>query len=597
MIKNTGKYGIINLLITTGILLLSAIPAYALNDEEVKNLYNFVLAQKQARHMKDNTSKPETQPESKSYSDLDRLYKPLVEPKKLLYEFNTEYFKNQNYSNHGGTNLDKHNFNSSLNSIGSNFTFSPLAWLEITAGFKEIMPKKMKQSFYARQTEDLSLIYRFKTEYFQDYNFKARARTETIELWLDVAEKRSRIKRTDETIPDPPNQVTRINSNYEDINLGLRFISKNETDEDLSNLSKLKRPLMKNNQLNLEGSIGYRHGKLDRKTNYTNDLTETRFNHNLKWHLLPRFGLKYGLTDDFEIDSGLVCATPIQYKYEEIIQYTNGTTNSVAATYKLTDNVSLPLKFNFRPIENFEASFSSDYTYASQILEYSQKNTVNTTTNYGAKKLNYYNFKPTINLVYLFDADKQIQDDGFSLLTKRLIIKNQLLVDLEYERDVTHLSRNGTNIAQNIIDPYNGFLYPQNAIFSYTEFAGASPDITLNSAFFGPGVRPQNYSLLKGKIVYGLTDYLNFGFTLGYHSSSANQQFVFPYLSNYSFKIKPYYFIDFMTDWRITKNSLLSLTSHFVPGYRTNYDNHTDLHDFKFESNYLDILLNLEILF
>jgi hypothetical protein len=570
------------LLICCLFILPPALAVFASDNPELDQFYNSVLEEKQKEEVR-------VEP-----SILDRLYKPLVPKNKLFFGLDAQYFNNDNYSNDGTATVDKYLRGARYTTLGSLLKISPLKWLEAGVGFSEILPQDRKEEVFNRPEEELTTVNYYKLNYFQDYTFSLRARAQAMEAYLNIEEKRQRSKRKVQTLPNPPNTFNRILSHFEDFNLGLRYVSGSAAQVDSSNLSKLDRPLMGDGQLNLEGQIGYRAGKVKRNIYYTSGSTDSIYIYNkLYYHLLPEVNLRYGLSKDAEVETGLSYATPFKYKAEQDQYYTNATSRFTVGTYHLENNFCLPLRMRLRPLDNLQLAFSSDSSYADQRLDYYKKNTDGSITNYEAKKISYFNTKPSIGLTYLFDADKEIEEDEFSLLTKDLLRKNQFLANFIFEKDITHLWKNAAATTQNIIDPYNIFLYPLDFYLYNTEYATISAG---NATSFATNILPQNYYQIKASFDYGLTDALNMDLTLGYHSSSALHHFTFYGLSDCFYKFKPYYFIDFSADWRITPNSALSFNSYFVPEYHVSLDIGQP-YEYRSKSRYYNLSLSLKALF
>lgn len=170
-------------------------------------------------------------------------------------------------------------------------------------------------------------------------------------------------------------------------------------------------------------------------------------------------------------------------------------------------------------------------------------------------------------------------------------MKNQSLFEFEFKRDITNLYKGSTGGTQNIIDHYNIFVYPAEYFVFGTEYA--YPYAGNYSYAFG-NIQAQNYYQLKGSLIYGFTDSFNAGLTLGYHSASSQHNFMVPDYANRFPKFKPYYFIDPSFDWRVTKNSLLSLKSRIVPNYKTFFKETTI--DRKGESSYYEAIVTFKTL-
>ena len=169
----------------------------------------------------------------------------------------------------------------------------------------------------------------------------------------------------------------------------------------------------------------------------------------------------------------------------------------------------------------------------------------------------------------------------------------QWLAECRYIQDITHLSKEPDNRDQNIIDPYNVFLYPLDFFVSGSEYATF---LIGNASSPAANIQPQNYLLFKANLTYGLTDNFNLGIGGGYRSNSSLQHFSLPDLRRHSLEFKPYYFIDSLCDWRLTKNSLLSVKAHVVPDYTTIDDRTGDPKEYESKNNYFDIVISLKFL-
>lgn len=240
----------------------------------------------------------------------------------------------------------------------------------------------------------------------------------------------------------------------------------------------------------------------------------------------------------------------------------------------------------WRPREEINIALSSDFNYAKQTIDYFNKSRAGTVTVYPQKKLTYVKTEPTLTIIYLNDGGKQIHKDEFSSLTKALILKNQSLFELEFKRGITNLYKGSTGGTQNIIDPYNIFIYPVEYFVFGTEYAFPFAG---NYSYGVGNINAQNYYQLKGSAIYGLMDSFNAGLPLGYYSASSQHNFIVPDYANRFSKFKPYYFIDPSFDSRVTKNSLLSLKSHIVPNYKTFFKETTI--DRKGESSYYEAII------
>ena len=525
-------------------------------------------------------------------ANLDDLYKPILKDNRYLYEGNFYYFREREKGVHGEIEYDEFDSSVYFYHLNNSLRYSPTPCLELAIGIKETFPATYERLTYDA-SGNLTTTQDYDLDYFRDYKLNIRMRSQNVELFLDILEKRQKSHWNYASLPNPPNYFSYIQTHYEDIDLGLRYLSEIQDPVHKTNLSKLRRPLLQDNQTNIEAELEYKNGKLKRTSHYNvNGRQIYNFSHNLKPHLSNKIILRYGLDNNLELESGIFYTTPFKYEYGYRLFYPDGTSNFITGEYKLKHNFYFPFNLRYRLKDNVAFSLSSDFNFINQRLDYWQKNKDDTITSYPTKKLNYYNTKPTLRLTYLYDEDKDIKDDEFSSLTKKMLLKNQFLIEFLYQRDITHLSKNLSNGPQNIIDPYNVFLYPLEYFVVGSEYAAF---FCGNTSRFATNVMPQNYNLLQTNFIYGLSDSINLGLIFGYRSGSRLHHFTLNDLARRAYKFRYNLFFDFLFDWRLTKNSLLSLTTHFVPNYTTLFEGYSE--EFKSKNKYLGVSLNIQILF
>ena len=171
---------------------------------------------------------------------------------------------------------------------------------------------------------------------------------------------------------------------------------------------------------------------------------------------------------------------------------------------------------------------------------------------------------------------------------------DQYLLKFKYQKDVTHLSKNSSNGTQNIIDPYNVFIYPLDYFVANSEFAAFSAG---NTSTYATNVKPQNYYQLNSIFIYGLTDEVNFGFGLGYRSENSLHTFTLHDMKNRFYRVKSYCFFDFLLDYKLSDNSLFSVNGHFVPEYVTRMIREGDAQEYESKTSYFGVSCGLKILF
>ncbi|MFH0732623.1 MAG: hypothetical protein V2A72_06875 [Candidatus Omnitrophota bacterium] len=528
-------------------------------------------------------------------ADLNDLYKPLLEKDKFLYQLEAHYFNLEERGIHGGAAFDRFDANPHFIDIENSLIISPDDTWDVGLGYTETLHTSYKRFTY-NPSYALSTTNEQDIEYLRGYNFSLRKRIEPFDILLRFSGNRQKAQWDSTPNLAATNMFTCIRSHYEELKANLRYLSGAAASAVKDNLSKLKYSLLNKQQLNLDAGLGYKQGSIKRNTEYYFAGSPNNYNiyHNLEFHLIPEFKARYGLLDNLQIEGGVAYTTDFKYKYDYRYFLPNQTSTFVYASYKLTENFSVPARLDFRPKENIGISLFSDFHTAKQRMDYWQKNTNNTITTFEPLEITYYGAQSAAALSYLFDAGKQIKEDEFFRLTKTLLLKGQWLAECKYLVDSTDLDRKQESSDLNIIDPYGVFLYPLDFFMSGSEYSlfligGASSPATNALA--------QNYSLITGNCAFGLTDNFNIGIGAGYRSESVFNHFTMFDLRKRYFKIKPYFFIDSQCDWHVTKNSMLSLNSHIVPEYYTLSERSADPKGYKAKNNYFDIFAVLRIYF
>lgn len=527
-------------------------------------------------------------------AEMDDLYKPLLNKSRLLYEGNFYYFELEEDGMHGNNAYDKFDSAPYIYSFGNSLRFSPLSSLDIGLGFKQFFPASYRRLTYS-PSGSLASDQEYELDYFQDCLLDFRIRKKSAEIYFNALEKRQQSNWNWATHPDPANYFSYIKAHYEDFTSGVRYLSEGDGNYQLSNLSKIKRPLLSNDQINVEAQLQYKTGTLRRVTDYDiSGIYNYSFFHRLKPHFTPEIKLRYGLDKNLELGSGFSYTTPFKYRYEYTVYNPDSTYSYIIGQYKLKHNFYIPIILRYQIRDELEIMLFSDFHYISQRLDYWEKGANNTMTRHPFKKLSYYNIQPSLRFIYLYDAGKEIEKDDFSSLTKTLLLRNQFLVEFQCQKDITHMDKNADNGSQNLIDPYNIFLYPLDYFVAGSEY---STFFTGNYSKYATNVIPQNYYLIEACFTYGLFDNLNLGGEFGYRSESSLKHFTLHDLNSRSYRFKPYYFLDFFFDWRLTKNSLFSVKAHFIPDYTTYMEHEAHPKEFKAENNYFEISIALRTLF
>jgi len=530
-------------------------------------------------------------------ADLDDLYTPLLGRDNFFYQAEFDYFKLKDRGIHGDVVYDYENFKSSpyLFSLYNSLRVPALSFLDLQLGFKQTGPLDYTRYTFTSPGR-LAVAQDYDLDYFQDYSLLLRARRENLEFYLQTLGKRQRTNWYSKVYIPPPSWASSYAQTYFlDITLGLRYLTPHKDNGRKLSLAQLIRPLLEDGQLNLEAQLGCRKGKLRADTHYYwFGLYRYRFFHDAGSHLIPQFTLRYGLNKDLEITSGLYYVTPLEYDYAFKLYTPAGTTRYIAGTYELKDNFCFPFRLRYRLRDCLEIMFSSDLNYVSQTLNYWRKELDNSRTVFPVRELTYLNSRPTLKLTFFYDNDKNMQEDDFSALTKNLLLKDQYKMELEFQRDITHLKKNQANGPQNIIDPYNVFLYPLDYFVGGTEYATFFTGNTIN---FATNVTVQNYYLIQAHLNYGLTDWLNLGLGAGFRSDSSLHHAALSDMESRFYKFDSYCFFDLICDWQTTKNSLFTLTFHFVPRYKILLEHHGYPQRFKSDNKYFQTSLAFKVLF
>ncbi|MCK5494686.1 MAG: hypothetical protein KAJ14_16370 [Candidatus Omnitrophica bacterium] len=525
-------------------------------------------------------------------AELNDLYKPLLKKDQVLYEGKVSYFK----SNEGGGYIgsyDSFDAQPHLYSFENNLTFAPADGMNISLGFNEIPPSSYTRDSF-NSSGVLAAMQKFDLDYMQDYKVGLRFRCEDGEAYFNVLKKIQKAHWDWQVPPAPKFYFTDIYTDFQNYSLGLRHVAKPQTDWWKTSLSRITRSLLNDKQINVEAQLEYTTAKAKRNSDYQTINRFYNYYHHLEDKFSPGINVQYGLSDDWEFASGIVYTMPFTYEYEDRVYYADGTSRFRIGEYKLDNNVFIPLSSRFRLESNFEIALSCDLSYIEQRLAHRQKETDNSVTINPERELTYFNAKPEIKLTYLTNEDKKVKDDEFSSLSKELLAKEQLLLEFLYQKDITCLSRSASNGAHNIIDPYNVFLYPLDYFMVTTEYATF---FTGNSSNFATNIMPQNYHLFKLSLRYGLTDYLDMGMGIGYHSSSEVDHSTLHDFKKRSYKFKPYYSFDWFFDWRFSNNTLFSFDSHYVPEYKTSIDIEGYTREYESENRYFECTAALKILF
>ena len=500
---------------------------------------------------------------------LDELYAPLVEKGRVYSRSAFSFFSLIEEGIHGHMSFAEFESEPDYQTLRETLTFSPLEKWEVRIGYGKDFNADYSRPTY-NPSGNISFYNKHDLDFLHHFDFGLRRRFDRSELYVEGYGNKGKSSWNSAPGFVEPDFFTTIRSHYENTKLGWRFISDSEDKAALTDLSYLTRSLLHQGQLNLESSIEYKRGKVWRHNKFygTSPATLRNYTHDLQPHFIPNFGLKYGINDKTELISGLTYELPHRFKYEFQQFNPSGTTNFIIANYKVEKKVSVPLGVMFRPLANLEIALSSDTVYGAQRLEGYEKEPIpDSTTVFPKKRLRYVQTKPTLDLTYLLNPKEGKEKSDINQYTIRLLDRNQLLVKMKYFRDITHLRKNASNGAVNILDAETIFKYPLDNFLAGSEYAAF---LTGNSSSTTPDVFPQNFHRAELNFNYGLGSTFNVGIGGGFQSRSGVHQHVFSNdISSRQFQFEPYNFYNVTADWQFSKNSLLTFRLHYVPQYKT----------------------------
>lgn len=527
-------------------------------------------------------------------AELDDLYDPLLPTFNVLYTGEYEHFRLNERGNHGGSSFDRYDSNPDIRTLSNSLKFAPASFLEIELLYNEMLPEHYKRSTYDT-TSNLSAVNNYRLDHFRDFGVYLRGRGGPLEVYGGGFVRHQKTSWDYATPGNAPIIYNYIESHYENFNGGVRFLSEHRSgDEKKSELSRITSRLLSSRQFNLELELDYKNGKIRRNNPYYAPVRYYNIYQTLNPHFTPAIKIRYGLRDDLQIESGLSFITPYKFKYDYRRYNLAGTTLMFPATYELSDQFAVPLRLEYRPIEHLAIRCSSDLKMGKQTLNFYQKNLDDSVTNYPTRELVYFMMQPSVRLLYLMGPDGTGKSDIFSEVTKDLLARNQLLLELFFKKDITHLDKRDHNNAQNVIDPYDVFRDPLESFVAGSEYSLFSAGNYTNIA---AGIQLQNYVVLEGGATYGIFDNVNMSAKVGYHSGSRFHHFVVNEIQDRHYVVKPYYYFDLGMDWRVIGNSMISVRSHLVPEYKTFMTRSGDSKSFYQKTMYFDIAVMWRILF
>lgn len=528
-------------------------------------------------------------------ASLDDLYAPLLAKDSYLYQIKVSQYGMTERGEHGNVSFGRFEADPNLVNLSHSLRFSPLIGFEVETGYGHHFPREYKRSTYDDPTGALDTVQDYTLDYFQDYFFKARFRKGNYETFFRFQEKRQKAKSDAVLLLNNTISFDDIVSHYEDLNFGIHYLSEEKGAQNTNSYFQMTRPLLAGQQANVELNVSFRNGKAKSSSDIysSGTLFIREYKHQLRPHFIPEVRLRYGVSDQIELESGFSYTSPFKYKYE-YIQFNATFPNLITGTYKIENNLKAPLKLTYRPTDDLSVSFASDFNYIKQRLDSWEKENDGSSTLYAVRKVRYYNTQPTLEVSYFHQAGKQLAKSEFSSLTKQLLRHEQYLMNFRYQHDITSLKKADGNGTQNVIDPYNVFLYPLDQFVSGTEYGTF---LNGNRITRAAAVSPQNYYTLETSLMYGVRDTLNVGMDIGYRSGNSLHHFTVHDLVERFYRFEPYYYFNWMADWQIKENSLLSFKLHYVPQYKTFLETSIDATQFEDETRYYEASLALQVLF
>jgi len=515
-------------------------------------------------------------PASAQSASLDDFAGALVPQHRYLYSLDLSYFHLQERGVHGSASFGEFDSEPDYWTIRNALRFTPLVNTEVRLGLGKTFSQVYQRLTYDTDPSTLDFLNDYRVDQFHEFELDVRHRRGKYEYFLESYGNDQNASWHSAPGSVEGNFFTHIDSHYEDIAAGVRL-----ADEKLA----------------LQAKVRYRAGKIRRTNDFfaTSPVTRRNYFQELRAHVTPELVFDFQIRDHLKIHSGLAYTTPYKYKFEFQQFNPAGTTNFISATYSMSNQIFIPMSLEVDVREDFMLRFSSDLIVTKQRLDAYEKETTGLFSNVSTRKLTYYNWKPTMEMSYLHDADKEKREDVFASLTKELLQKNQFKFSLLLQQDETTLNKGTGNGTQNIIDPYNNFLYPLDNFVAGSEH---SAFLAGNSSSSFSNVQPQDFFKMEAGFLYGVTDALNTEVRFGFQSRSSVHQYVFDNtISNRHYIFEPYHYVQWITDWQVAEESLVSLDMYFVPKYKTFLT--TDIHpqEFEVETEYLNATVSFTKLF
>jgi len=527
-------------------------------------------------------------------ASLDDAHTPLLSKGRYLYQAKVSQYGMSEIGEHGNAGFGRFESDPGFVSLSNSLRFSPLVGLEVEVGYGQHFPHEYRRLTYDGPTTALDTAQDFSLDYFQDYIFKARLRKGNYETFIRFQEKRQKAKVDAVLFLGNTTARDNIYSHYEDLQFGVKYLSPEKESKQKAGYFDFSSPILSDHQVNIEMNVGFKNGKAKNSSDVITGATTRllEYTHQLRPHFIPEVLIRYGITDRLQVESGFSYTSPFKYNYE-FQQFNPTTENFITGSYKIENNLKAPLKFTYRPTDNLSFRLTSDFNYIKQRLDSWEKKTDDSVTTYAVRKVRSYNTQLTLEISYFYQAEKQLAESEFSSLTKQLLRRKQYLASFHYLHDITILKKSDGNGTQNVIDPYNLFLYPLDQFVAGTEYGTF---LNGNRITRAAAVAPQNYYNLQTSLMFGLSDTFNVGMDVGYRSGNSLHHFTLHKFAELFYRFEPYYYFNWMADWQVKKNSLLSFKLHYVPKYKTFLETSIDAGQFEDETQYYEVSLAFKIL-
>ncbi|MGE5279829.1 MAG: hypothetical protein ACM3L6_03685 [Deltaproteobacteria bacterium] len=523
---------------------------------------------------------------------------PLVQAGEFLLTQDVKYFTMHEAAEHASAAYGAVDAAPAYLTLGTRLTFAVGEEAELSLGHAEAVPADYRRAIF-KPAGALDTVQEYELNSLRDYVLAGRLRRGPFEPSFSFTERTQRASWFASTYPAARSYFSYIRTRFEQGRLGVRYLSA-AAGAGLSEFALLEGALLAEGQVEVDAGLDYSRGRLRRDVAYYTGgaLIADNMYHDLKDRFEPGVRVACGISDGLEVTGGVAYAAPYDYVYE----YRRSSVAGLAVThgdYATRHETTFPLGVRYRPLPHAEARFTSDIVIARQRLDYWKRATTGVVTSYPARKLKYFNIQPSLTVTYLFERGRTVAGDDLARLAGTTLARGQCLLKFSGRRDVTHLDKSAGNGGQNRIDPDNVFLYPLDYYVAGTEDAAY---FTGNTSTSAANVAAQDYGLFRLDALYGVTDSVSAGVTVGYRTSSRFHHFTVGSssafdLNDRSYVLKPYWFFGVPLRWRPARNVFVTVDWRYVPCYRSTIDVAGQAEDFKAKTDYHTVTAKIDILF